>query len=443
MTALLRGRCLLILLERWIQNQANVVLRLAFIDVDIWYESWLKKRVGCWPVGYVRCLLLVERLGVQDVLVELGTKSSKEEKLLDLNFKVKREVVSNKEAMRTENENLKKLIDELRYNQKKDKEEIKNLKKEVQVLDEENTRLKEEKSELFNDTFIDNEKQLEIVRYDDSAVQTEEENEISKRGLETKKNEEIGSLVKRVKKRTMLEERRKNLRAVITRAPKRGERQRKKKVDAKPITVDYWPTPIVDPITIAWEDEWKELTLSAAMVMDLMLGRFIDSQTYVRDNLTASVESHLISEIESLGDDVILCFFPMIHGKYKNDKVGNHWTLLVYNIISDKWAHYNSIFPRNTEDICLQDAEQLQIHVTQAINDKRRMECSTLINPNPTVKSAICTQQDLELADYALYVCLFMETLAAKGQMPLAVEKEAMHRDWASKAYKILSDKPC
>ncbi|KAF9608251.1 hypothetical protein IFM89_008536 [Coptis chinensis] len=197
------------------------------------------------------------------------------------------------------------------------------------------------------------------------------------------------------------------------------------------------------PDTTTWEDEWKELTLSATMVMDLMLGKFVDSQTYVRDNLTASVESHLIFEIEFLGDDIILCFFPMIHGKYKNDKVENHWTLLVYNIISDKWAHYNSIFPRNKEDICLQDAEQLQICVTQAMNDKRRMECLKLINPKPTIKSAICTQQDLESADCALYMCLFMETLAAKGQMPHAVEKEAMHRDRTSKAYKILSDKPC
>ncbi|KAF9610784.1 hypothetical protein IFM89_024893 [Coptis chinensis] len=123
------------------------------------------------------------------------------------------------------------------------------------------------------------------------------------------------------------------------------------------------------PDTIAWEDEWKELTLSASMVMDLMLGRFIDSQTYVRDNLTASVETHLTSEIESLGDDVTLYFSPMIHGKYKNDKVGNHWTLLVYNTISDKWTHYNSMVPRNSKGgICFQEAEQL--------NRKRKATCA-------------------------------------------------------------------
>ncbi|KAF9599056.1 hypothetical protein IFM89_033663 [Coptis chinensis] len=68
------------------------------------------------------------------VLVELGTKSSKEEKLLDLNFKVEREVISNEEAMRIENENLKRLIDELRDNQKKDKEKIENLKKGVDPM---------------------------------------------------------------------------------------------------------------------------------------------------------------------------------------------------------------------------------------------------------------------------------------------------------------------
>ncbi|KAF9620492.1 hypothetical protein IFM89_013109 [Coptis chinensis] len=202
--------------------------------------------------------------------------------------------------MRIENENLKRLIDELRDNQKKDKEEIANLKKEVQILDEENKRLKEEK-------------QLEIVRHDDSAVQTEEENQIGKRGPETKKNEEIGSLVKRVKKITILETRKeKKPEDGDNKSPKKRRKAEKKEVDAIPIIVDEWPTPIVDPMslkmpgvttsmacpyleknekkiveqffknakldTIAWEDEWKELTLSASMVMDLMLGRFVDSQ---------------------------------------------------------------------------------------------------------------------------------------------------------------------
>ncbi|KAF9602419.1 hypothetical protein IFM89_027548 [Coptis chinensis] len=287
------------------------------------------------------------------VLVELGTKSSKKEKLLDLNLKVEREVISNEEAMRIENENLKRLIDELRDNQKKDKEEIENLKKEVQILDEENKRLKEEK-------------QLKIVRHDDSAVQTEEENQIGKRGPETKKNEEIGSLVKRVKKRTILETRKeKKPEDGDNKSPKKRRKAEKKEVDAIPIIVDEWPTPIVDPMslkmpgvttsmawpyleknekkiveqffknakpdTIAWEDEWKELTLSASMVMDFMLGRFVDSQSR-----------------------------------------------------------------------------------------KRKATC------------ALCIR-----ADCALYVCLFMETLVAKEQMPHAVGKEAMHRNGASKAYKI------
>ncbi|KAF9599019.1 hypothetical protein IFM89_033364 [Coptis chinensis] len=430
----------------------------------------------------------LKEIDPENVLVELGTKSSKEEKLLDLNFKVEREVISNEEAMRIENENLKRLIDELRDNQKKDKEEIENLKKEIQILDEDNKRLKEEK-------------QLEIVRHDDSVVQIDEENQISKRGLERKKNEEIGSLVKRAKKRTILETRKeKKPKDGDNKSPKKRRKAEKKEVDAIPITVDEWPTPIVDPMslkmpgvttsmawpylekkekkiveqffknakpdTIAWEDEWKELTLSALMVMDLMLGRFVDSQiinwygrylqrnvkgaeketfffdsciwTYVRDNLTASVGTHLTSEIESLGDDVTLYFFPMIYGKYKNDKVGNHWTLLVYNTISDKWTHYDSMVPRNSkEGICFKDAEQLQIRVSRVINDKRRMECLKLINPKATIKSSVCTQQNLESADCALYVCLFMETLVAKEQMPHALGKEAMHRNRASKAYKI------
>ncbi|KAF9617032.1 hypothetical protein IFM89_033102 [Coptis chinensis] len=407
-------------------------------------------------VPHIEDLNGMRRISWPKVLVELGTKSSKEEKLLDLNFKVEREVISNEEDMRIENENMKRLIDELRDNQKKDKEEIENLKKEVQILDEENKRLKEEK-------------QLEIVHHDDSAVQTEKENQIGKRGPETKKNEEIGSLVKRVKKITILETRKeKKPKDGDNKSPKKRRKAEKKEVDAIPITVDEWPTPIVDPMslkmfgvttsmawpyleknekkivdTIAWEDEWKELTLSASMVMDLMLGRFIDSQTYVRDNLIASVGTHLTSEIESLGDDVTLYFFPMIHGKYKNDKVGNHWTLLVYNRISDKWTHYYSMVPRNSkEDICFKDAEELQIRVSRVINDKRRMECLKLINPKATIKSSVCTQQDLESVDYALYVCLFVETLVAKEQMPHAVGKETMHRNRASKAYKILSDKP-
>ncbi|KAF9599020.1 hypothetical protein IFM89_033365 [Coptis chinensis] len=266
--------------------------------------EYAEPRVCRWRLGELKeamekCPL--KEMDLENVLVELGTKSNKEENLLDLNFKVEREVISNEISMRIKNENLKRLIDELRDNQKKDKEEIENLKKEIQILDEDNKRLKEEK-------------QLEIVRHDDSAVQIDEENQISKRGLERKKNEEIGSFVKRAKKRTILETRKeKKPKDGDNKSPKKRRKAEKKEVDAIPITVDEWPTPIVDPMslkmpgvttsmawpylekkekkiveqffknakpdTIAWEDEWKELTLSASMVMDLMLGRFVDSQT--------------------------------------------------------------------------------------------------------------------------------------------------------------------
>ncbi|KAF9601822.1 hypothetical protein IFM89_023481 [Coptis chinensis] len=288
---------------------------------------------------------------------------------------------------------------------KKDKEEIENLKKEVQILDEENKRLKEEK-------------QLEIVRHDDSAMQTEEENQIGKRGPKTKKNEEIGSLVKRVKKRTILETRKeKKPEDGDNKSPKKRRKAEKKEVDAIPIIVDEWPTPIVDPMSL----KMPGVTTSMAW-------------PYLEKNEKKIVEQFF----KNAKPDVTLYFFPMIHGKYKNDKVGNHWTLLVYNTISDKWTHYDSMVPRNSkEGICFKDAEQLQIRVSRVINDKRRMECLKLINPKATIKSSVCTQQNLESADCALYVCLFMETLVAKEQMPHAVGKEVMHRNRASKAYKI------
>ncbi|KAF9610030.1 hypothetical protein IFM89_019670 [Coptis chinensis] len=187
------------------------------------------------------------------------------------------------------------------------------IKKEVQILDEENKRLKEEK-------------QLEIVRHDDSVAKFEE-NQIGKRGPETKKNEEIGSLVIRVKKRTILETRKEKNPDGDNKSPKK----RRKAEERKHYSVG---------------NEWKELTLSASMVMDLMLGRFVDSQT---NGLTT------------------IQWFQEIAKKAFASKMQNNW------------------------------------------------------------------------ADCALYVCLFMETLVAKEQMPYVVGKEAMHRNRASKAYKILN----
>ncbi|KAF9603283.1 hypothetical protein IFM89_034616 [Coptis chinensis] len=169
------------------------------------------------------------------VLVELGTKSSKEEKLLDLNFKVEREVISNEEAIRIENENLK-----------------------------------------------------------------------------------------RVKKRTILETRKekKKPKDGDNKSPKKRRKAEKKEVDAIPITMDEWPTPIMDPMSL----KMPGITTSMAW-------------PYLEKNEKKIVEQ----------------FFK---------------------------------------------------------------------NAKPE-------------ADCALYMCLFMETLVAKEQMPHAVGKEAMHRNWASKAYKI------
>ena len=68
----------------------------------------------------------------------------------------------------------------------------------------------------------------------------------------------------------------------------------------------------------------------------------------------------LDSVINEVDDSTKLLFVPMNSAKDKNDKHGFHWTLLVLNLETRTWEHYNSMPPRGKKkNIYMEDAKQM------------------------------------------------------------------------------------
>lgn len=87
---------------------------------------------------------------------------------------------------------------------------------------------------------------------------------------------------------------------------------------------------------------------------------FLSIQTFVRDGNKKNAMKFLDIVIKEVDASTNLLFFPMNSGKDKNDKHGFHWTLLVLNVETRTWFHYNSAPPRGKKkNIYMEDAKQM------------------------------------------------------------------------------------
>ena len=73
---------------------------------------------------------------------------------------------------------------------------------------------------------------------------------------------------------------------------------------------------------------------------------FFNVQQGVRDGIDIFKKNLLNEVIMNMPLETKYLMFPMNHGRSLGDSGGYHWTLLVLNLPSLRWIHYNTMIPR-------------------------------------------------------------------------------------------------
>ncbi|KAM7473377.1 hypothetical protein LguiB_020620 [Lonicera macranthoides] len=120
----------------------------------------------------------------------------------------------------------------------------------------------------------------------------------------------------------------------------------------------------------------------------------------------------------------------------KKDKQGFHWTLLVLDLRTRTWLHYNTMPPRSKKkNIFLEDAKQMKQAVTDILNMQLLYRGMTVLEDHTKIISKECSRQGFSV-DCALYVCEFIERLVQGQEIP----KEFEDKDLMSKKRAHIAD---
>ncbi|KAM7523781.1 hypothetical protein LguiA_013683 [Lonicera macranthoides] len=148
----------------------------------------------------------------------------------------------------------------------------------------------------------------------------------------------------------------------------------------------------------------------------------------------------IINEVDTTTN---LLLFPMDTARDKKDKQGFHWTLLVLDLRTRTWLHYNTMPPRGKKkNIFLEDAKQMKQAVTDILNMQLLYRGMTVLEDHTKIISKECPRQGFSV-DCALYVCEFIERLVQVQEIPKEFEdKDLMSKKRAHIVWLILTDIP-
>ncbi|KAM7489809.1 hypothetical protein LguiB_027293 [Lonicera macranthoides] len=162
----------------------------------------------------------------------------------------------------------------------------------------------------------------------------------------------------------------------------------------------------------------------------------------VRDDIPIFIKDCLEDEIFKMPVETKYLMFPMNHGRSLGDSGGYHWTLLVFNLPSLRWIHYNTMLPRRRakqskklEDHYYEEAVQMKKAVMKRLKDRGDLKLK-----DTKVIRAECVQQG-EDPDCALFVCEFIERLLRGEEVPKAMDIKLMQMKRAKITHLLLSDK--
>ncbi|KAM7468877.1 hypothetical protein LguiA_007060 [Lonicera macranthoides] len=227
----------------------------------------------------------------------------------------------------------------------------------------------------------------------------------------------------------------------------------------------------VNKSTMAWRSYNMSIFISGYLLQDLMCNHFVDGQIIdwyvkyiskdmqqrdsvifsfsawqgVRDGIPIIIKDCLEDEIIKMPVETKYLMFPMNHGRSLGDSGGYHWTLLVFNLPSLRWIHYNTMLPRRRakqskklEDHYYEEAVQMKKAVMKRLKDRGDLKLKDTKYPLSSHLTAIPEGAN---PDCALFVCEFIERLLRGEEVPKAMDIKLMQMKRAKITHLLLTDK--